>query len=116
MNLTNKQIIVAGGSSGIGFGIAKLALESGAKVVIVGRSGEKLEKAKNALSKNGILKTIAADITSESDVVKMFETAGNFHYLVNTAADVTNVYRPITDLDISDAKKVIDSKLVATLL
>ncbi|TGT79011.1 SDR family NAD(P)-dependent oxidoreductase, partial [Mesorhizobium sp. M5C.F.Ca.ET.164.01.1.1] len=37
-SLTGKKIIVVGGSSGIGFGVAAAALEHGVEVVVVGRS------------------------------------------------------------------------------
>ena len=38
MSLANQKIVVVGGSSGIGLGVAAAALERGAQVVIAGRS------------------------------------------------------------------------------
>jgi NAD(P)-dependent dehydrogenase (short-subunit alcohol dehydrogenase family) len=40
--LAGKKIIVVGGSSGFGFGVAAAALEHGAEVLIVGSSEDKL--------------------------------------------------------------------------
>lgn len=44
--LMGKRVLVIGGSSGIGLGVATAALKSGADVIIVGRSQEKLNAAK----------------------------------------------------------------------
>jgi NAD(P)-dependent dehydrogenase (short-subunit alcohol dehydrogenase family) len=45
MTLAGQRIGLIGGGSGIGLGTAKLAAAAGAEVVIVGRSGERLEAA-----------------------------------------------------------------------
>lgn len=37
MNIEGKHLVVAGGSSGIGFAIAEQALQRGARVTLVGR-------------------------------------------------------------------------------
>lgn len=47
--LSEKTILVTGGSSGIGKAIAKACLVSGAKVIITGRNETKLQKTKNEL-------------------------------------------------------------------
>ena len=43
--LSGKNIVITGGSSGIGLAIAKKSIEAGAKVVITGRNEEKLKQA-----------------------------------------------------------------------
>lgn len=47
-----RNILVTGGSSGIGFFIAKKCLAEGAKVCITGRNAEKLHQAKELLGDN----------------------------------------------------------------
>ena len=44
MDVQDKIVIVTGASSGIGLATAKLLAEHGARVVLVSRSKEKLEK------------------------------------------------------------------------
>lgn len=65
MNITNKTILITGGGSGIGFETAKLLSEKGNKVIILGRTAEKLQKAANTLTNTT---AINCDITSEADV------------------------------------------------
>ncbi|MBZ9673138.1 SDR family NAD(P)-dependent oxidoreductase [Mesorhizobium sp. ESP7-2] len=47
-SLTGEKIVVVGGSSGIGVGVAAAALARGAELVIIGRSQDKLLKARSA--------------------------------------------------------------------
>ena len=45
MKLTNQRVVILGGSSGIGLETARVLAEAGAKVVIAGRSLEKVNRA-----------------------------------------------------------------------
>src|SRR5690348_10357392 len=59
--LTNKIVLITGGSSGIGLATARLFLAEGARVAITGRNQQTLDAAKAALG-DGVL-TIQADAT-----------------------------------------------------
>lgn len=48
--LENKCVLITGGSSGIGYAIAKRCLETGANVIITGRNEAKLKQAKIELN------------------------------------------------------------------
>jgi len=50
--LTNKNIVIIGGTTGIGLSAAKAFIEQEAKVVVAGRNEENVEKAKAELGKN----------------------------------------------------------------
>lgn len=66
MKLKNKTAIITGGSSGIGLETAKIFNREGAKVIITGRSGLKLEKAKELIGDNVI--TFKMDVSKLEDI------------------------------------------------
>ncbi|GHO99255.1 short chain dehydrogenase [Reticulibacter mediterranei] len=114
MDIVGQTIIVVGGSSGMGLEVARAALAKGAEVVIVGRSQQRLAQAVEELSGKHV-RTIAADVTSEEEVSRIFESVGRFdHLFVSAASNLT--YQPIRELDMEAARKTIDAKLVAALL
>lgn len=88
MRLENKIAIVTGGGSGIGKAIASAFVREGARVVIAGRDGQKLERA--ALEIRGGCLAVAADVSRREDVQKLVAaTIANFKridILVNNAA------------------------------
>ncbi|MFT7033476.1 MAG: NADP-dependent 3-hydroxy acid dehydrogenase YdfG [Cyclobacteriaceae bacterium] len=67
MNLTNKIAIVTGASSGFGVGIARELINAGAKVWVVARSADKLEKVAKQIG----AKAIVADVTKSEDWDKL---------------------------------------------
>ncbi|UCI07072.1 SDR family oxidoreductase [Mesorhizobium sp. B1-1-8] len=113
--LKGKKIIVVGGSSGIGLGVAAAALESGAEVVIVGRSAEKLTAAEKALAGAGLVKSIAADMTNEADVFRLFDDAGAFDHLVATAGTPPPNY-PVGETDMQFVRSFVDSKFIGAVM
>lgn len=115
MKLTAQQtVIVIGGSSGIGLGVARAVAERGADLVIVGRSREKLERAALELGGARSVRAITADVTREEQVQHLFESVPELDHLVVTAADLR--YAPVDSLSLDMARTVIDSKIVAALL
>ena len=67
-NNNGKNIIVTGGSRGIGYAIAKKLLEQGYKVFICGRDKEKLEKARWELFLIGDVEYFVLDIANREAV------------------------------------------------
>ena len=60
--------LITGGSSGLGFEMAKALLGQGATVVIAARAGERLEKARKALAEAGDAYAVAMDVRDVSSV------------------------------------------------
>lgn len=69
MNIQNKKALVTGGTSGLGFSIAKKLIEKGAFVYILGRDPKKLQEAVTTLSKTKTA-AILADIRNYQEVEK----------------------------------------------
>lgn len=113
MNLEQQHVIVIGGSSGIGLGVARACLERGASLTLVSRSSEKLAGAAAELGDARRVRTSAADVTQEAEVRSLFDQHPPPRHVVMTA--VQGHYQPIREMDIAAARRVIDSKLVAAL-
>ena len=57
------SIIISGGCSGLGLGMAKKYSKAGARITICGRREEKVKKAQKELGSNVL--SIAADVTKD---------------------------------------------------
>jgi NAD(P)-dependent dehydrogenase (short-subunit alcohol dehydrogenase family) len=113
--LRGKRVVVIGGSSGIGLGVAVSALKSGADLVIVGRSPEKLQAAEQALAADGRVRTLAADMTQEAEIARLFDTVGAFDHLVSTAG-TPPPGDPIDRIDMDVVRRFVDNKLMGAVL
>jgi NAD(P)-dependent dehydrogenase (short-subunit alcohol dehydrogenase family) len=80
--LNNKRILVIGGSSGIGFEIAKLAANAQAKVLIAGRDPAKLNAAAQRIGSS--VQTFQVDIAVEASVKALFDQVGRIDHLAIT--------------------------------
>jgi NAD(P)-dependent dehydrogenase (short-subunit alcohol dehydrogenase family) len=112
--LKNKNILITGGSSGIGLEIAKRCIDEGATVVITGRNEEKLTRAYSEI-KNNRLKTLVWDISKiaiiEDQIKKTEELLnGNIDVLINNAGIIDGVNFPNITEEIWDKVYAINSK------
>jgi NAD(P)-dependent dehydrogenase (short-subunit alcohol dehydrogenase family) len=114
VKLDESKVVVVGGSSGIGLGVAAAALERGAQVVLVGRSQSKLLEASKALGSPTRVQTIAADVTQEQQVASLFAQVGAIDHLVITRG-VVPADEPIATFDLDVARRFIDVMLVSAI-
>ena len=106
--LKGKNIVVTGGSSGIGKAIAHCACKAGANVLIIGRNEERLKVVANAFSNNCFY--YVCDIAKEidKDVFSTFENKlqGHIDVLVNNAGIyVDNKYLNYSSSEFDDIMK-----------
>lgn len=114
MSLEGKKVIIFGGSSGIGLGVARAALDEGADVFIVGRSSRRLQSAEQALAADPRLRSVAADMTKEPEVARAFELAGPIDHVVTTAG-TPPPNDPIGAIDLDVIRRFVDDKLISTM-
>src|SRR5690349_15576549 len=86
LQLTDKNVLITGGSKGIGFACAKAFLAEGSRVALISRSEANLAAARAAL---GTALVIAADLVDASAAARAVERAetalGPIDVLVNSA-------------------------------
>ncbi len=89
MKLRNKKVLILGGGSGIGKAIAARFIEAGAKVMIVGRTEEKLQDAAKEINSENLFCKVF-DITDIKNYGRLFSEAenvlGGLSAFVNSAA------------------------------
>jgi NAD(P)-dependent dehydrogenase (short-subunit alcohol dehydrogenase family) len=85
IDLSGKRAIVTGSTAGIGFAIAKGLAESGAEVVINGRTAKRVDDALADLRKTAKVAPsgIAADLATAEGVATFVKQAGEADILVN---------------------------------
>jgi NAD(P)-dependent dehydrogenase (short-subunit alcohol dehydrogenase family) len=110
-----KKIVIIGGSSGVGLGVAAAALKAGADVLIVGRSPEKVQAAQRTLGADRSVRSLAVDMTKEAEVARMFDEVGAFDHLVSTAG-TPPPGDPIDRTDIDAVGRFIDNKLIGAIM
>ncbi|MEM6841517.1 MAG: SDR family oxidoreductase [Bacteroidota bacterium] len=84
MKLENKLVLCIGGSSGMGRGVAEVALSEGANVIVTSRS---LEKAKKTADELGC-QAEEVDISDETSVKHLFERLDSLDHMMITAGAV----------------------------
>jgi 3-oxoacyl-[acyl-carrier protein] reductase len=118
--MENKVAIVTGSTAGIGFAIAKKLAEKGAKVVINGRTLEKLEKAEHEIeSVGGKILAIQADATDEAEIKRIVDETvqyfGAVDILVNNAA-MTGVGVSVAEMPVETWDAVMNVNLRGVFL
>lgn len=87
----NKNVLISGGSSGVGLALAKQFFSFGSSVTILARRKDILDKAKTQIEKerispNQTLKSISADVSKYSELKSALENERPvFDFLINSA-------------------------------
>jgi len=114
MKLQDATALVTGGSSGIGFAIARTLIQAGTKVAITGRDERKLRQAAETLTAH----PIRADVANEADVQRtmseVLETFGHLDILVNNAG--FGVFRKLVDMDKASFEAVFATNVTGAML
>jgi NAD(P)-dependent dehydrogenase (short-subunit alcohol dehydrogenase family) len=115
-NMRDKIVIITGASGGIGRATAQVFVESGAKVIAVGRNNKELNALRDEVQDtDGSLKIHLADIREITQAERIIndtaETFGGIDVLVNSAGIILN--GSIEDTTIDDWDKMMNINLRA---
>ncbi len=106
-NFVDQNIVITGGSGGIGLALAHDLLERGAaKVVLTGRDKDKLARAAESLGPQA--ETAIFDVTNEDQVAGFFSGQPHIDHLVTAAAGT--VRGLVTELEVASARALFESK------
>lgn len=104
--LEGKRVVVIGGSSGIGFAVARRAIDAGARVAIGSSDEGRVQSACSRLG--GGATGSRVDVRDETSVAAFFEAVGPLDHLVYTAGDWGGFRapRPTQEIDLASAGDV----------
>jgi len=94
-NLSGKNVVIIGGTSGIGLATAIAASEQGAKVWAAGRSAEHMEKARKATA--GKVELVTLDTHDAEGLKALFSSIGTIDHLVSAATGGSRTLKPFVE-------------------
>lgn len=115
---TNKVVLITGGSMGIGKEVAKQALHLGAKVIITGRSIERLKKTEKEFSdyQNNIM-IFQGDVkdfeSNQRLIIACIERFGKLDVVIANAG--LSCFGNIEEMDFNVAREIIDANIYGSL-
>jgi NAD(P)-dependent dehydrogenase (short-subunit alcohol dehydrogenase family) len=113
--LEDRQIVVIGGSSGMGFAVAAAALAAGARVHIGSKSADKVAAAVDRLG--GFASGAVVDTADEASLAAFFAAAPTVDHLVHTAGDKLPRGLGIgADFDLAAAQQALGARFWGPLL
>ncbi|MCP5025463.1 MAG: SDR family oxidoreductase [Actinomycetia bacterium] len=119
MRLRDQTAIVTGASQGIGLAISEAFAREGASVTMVARSAPRLDEAVSSVAALGSAVPCLADVSSEADVARVFETvltaSGRVDILVNNAG-IAGPTAPIEDVGLAEWQECLDTNLTGVWL
>ena len=121
IDLSGKNILITGGSMGIGYAAAQVCLQSGGNVVICARNKNDLDTAVDSLKVQGYQNIIGipADVTQQQQVEIALNTVESNFGSLSALIHAAGVLEPIGDITKVDPKKwfnTIETNLFGTFL
>lgn len=109
--ISDQVVVVTGASSGIGLSTARLLAERGARLVLVARNGEALQRIATEIDEEGGRAiAVEADVAHKEDLERVAARAeaefGRIDTWINNAA--VSVYGTLDQIPLTDQRRVFD--------
>jgi NAD(P)-dependent dehydrogenase (short-subunit alcohol dehydrogenase family) len=121
LSLADKTVLVTGGGSGIGKGVAAAVVASGGKAMLVGRNADRLAAAAEDITAQGGTGEVRyepADVTNEDEVARVVQAAtawtGTLHGVVHCAGGSETI-GPVTQIDSEAWRRTVDLNINGTM-
>ncbi|MBI4898775.1 MAG: SDR family oxidoreductase [Actinobacteria bacterium] len=112
-DVRDKNVVITGGSRGIGAMIARGFLNAGAHVLISARKEDQLRAAQEELSAFGSCQAVVADLSIDAGTTALADAVGSWtdrvHVLVNNAGATWGA--PVEDYPKQGFEKVLDTNV-----
>ncbi|RTR30287.1 SDR family NAD(P)-dependent oxidoreductase [Deinococcus radiophilus] len=117
-DLTGKSVLITGGSRGLGLALAREFAARGARLTLLARSGDDLERAAAGLREQGAaVTTFAGDVTQQDDLEGAIQQAlreyGALDVVVNNAGIIQT--GPVQDMTEDDWREIMEVNAFAPL-
>src|SRR5436190_2777940 len=114
MKISDVRALVTGGTSGIGFEIARQLKEKGGEVVICGRDETKLRESASSIGAHGI----RADVSVESEAVDLVRQTiahlPDYNVLINNAG--FGSFAPLLDTDLAAMQSLFATNVFGAMV
>ncbi len=116
-DLTGRAALITGGSRGLGLALARELLDRGARVTLMARSADDLERAQDSLNAGERVQVVAGDVTVIADIERAIEQTvrahGRLDVLVNNAGLIQ--VGPLADMTEGDFREILEVNALAPL-
>jgi NAD(P)-dependent dehydrogenase (short-subunit alcohol dehydrogenase family) len=112
MSLKNARVLVIGGTSGIGLGVANATAELGATPIVVSRRQSSVDRALAGLLAQARGATV--DLTDPASLDRLAEDIGDIEHLVFTAGESLEL-APVADLTSAIINQFFQTRFVGAL-
>jgi NAD(P)-dependent dehydrogenase (short-subunit alcohol dehydrogenase family) len=110
--LSEKRIVVLGGSSGIGLAVAQQVVARGGRATIASSNADRVKQAVATL--DGKAEGHTLDLSNERDIQDFFQNIGDFDHLVFTAGDTLQL-NELVATDLTKARHAFELRYWAAL-
>jgi NAD(P)-dependent dehydrogenase (short-subunit alcohol dehydrogenase family) len=110
--LSEKRIVVLGGSSGIGLAVVQQVVAQGARAIIASSNADRVKQAIATL--DGKAEGHALDLSNERDIQHFFQKIGDFDHLVFTAGDTLQL-NELAATDLTKARHAFELRFWSAL-
>ena len=121
LSLAGQTVLVTGGGSGIGKGVAAAVVAAGGNAMLVGRNADKLAGAADEIKAQGGPGAVLyepADVTNEDEVARVVEAAtawtGRLQGVVHCAGGSETI-GPVTQIDSEAWRRTVDLNINGTM-
>ena len=108
--LTGRRVVVVGGKSGIGLGVAQAARAAGAAVTVASRRDVSSDERPELAG----FDRLVLDMRDEAAVQAAFEGVGPFDHLVVTSGPAMGSWGTFMDADMHGVRSYLDGKFLGT--